>query len=169
MPARKPRALKVMQGTLRKNREPAVPAAPRPGRARPPAWLPAVERAAFRALETETRRTGTPTRSFQHVLTGGAIAWAQLQRTTGVLGEQGDTYESETSNGARKIVVRPEVQMRAAALRLLKGFLSELGLGPVAIGRVDRAALPKEEDNAGTFLFGKRGRPYDRDTERFFG
>src|SRR5512135_3713311 len=123
MPGRKPRGVKLLRGTLRQDREPADPATPRAGRARPPAWLPVAERAAFRALERETARTGTPTRSFPHVLTGAALAWVQLERCTTTLAEKGDSYETTTTTGALKILPRPEVQMRNGALRLLRGYL----------------------------------------------
>jgi hypothetical protein len=112
----------------------------------------------------ETRRTGTPTRSFLHALTCAAILWAQIQRSTTALAEKGDTYETITTPGALKVVVRPEVQLRNTALRLLRGYLAVLGLSPVDIGRVDRAALPEEEDDISTFLFAKR-----REDARFFG
>lgn len=156
MAARKPRAIKLLRGTLRKNREPASPATPRPGKARPPKWLPPAERSAFRQLAAETQRTGTPTRSFSHVLTGAALAWGQLERCTVVLATKGDTYETTTTTGALKISARPEVHVRHAALRLLKGYLGELGLTPAAIGRVDREALPPEEGELTDFLFGRR-------------
>ena len=148
MPARKPRGSKILRGTFRKDREPADPPTPRVGRARPPKWLPPAERLAFRQLVEETECTGTPTQSFPHVLTAAAIAWVQLERSTNVLAEKGDTYETTTTTGALKIATRPEVQLRNTALRLLKGYLSELGLTPAAIGRVDRAAMPREEDEA---------------------
>jgi hypothetical protein len=60
------------------------------------------------------------------------------------------------------------VQLRHAALRLLKGYLGELGLTPAAIGRVDRATLPMEDDFDSVFLFGKRGRRRADPRERFF-
>jgi P27 family predicted phage terminase small subunit len=167
MPARKPRAVKLLRGTLRKDREPATPATPRAGTARAPTWLPPMERAAFRQLAAETARTGTPTRSFRHVLTGASIACAQLERCTTALAEKGDTYETKTTTGALKILPRPEVQLRAGALRLLKTYLVELGLTPAAIGRVDRAALPTEEDGTNAFAFLSGDRLARR--QRFFG
>jgi phage terminase small subunit len=146
MPARKSRALKVLRGTNRPDREPTIPSTPQRGQARPPKWLPATERAAFRALAMETERTGTPSRSFQMAVTGGALTWASLKRCTAVIDEKGETYESRTTTGALKILVRPEVHLRNTMLRLLKGYLAELGLTPSSIGRVDCAALPREED-----------------------
>ena len=167
MPARLPRPVKVLRGTLRKDREPGEPARPRRGKAKPPDWLPPMERAAFQHLERETARTGTPTRSFGHVLAAAALAWASLERCTATLAARGETYETATTTGALKILPRPEVQLRNTVLRLLKGYLSELGLTPAAIGRVDRAALPKDEDtNAFAFLFGAERQKRRR---RFFG
>src|SRR4051794_25472111 len=103
MPARKPQAVKLMRGTLRKDRQPTTPATPRPGKAKPPKWLPPAERAAFLQLVAETRRTGTPTRSFPHVLAGAAVAWAQLERCTTLIAEKGETYESQTTTGGLKL------------------------------------------------------------------
>lgn len=157
MPARKPRGLKLMTGTLRKDREPSQPAIPRPGKARAPKWLPPAERAAFRQLVAETERTGTPTRSFPHVLTAAALAWAQLERCTTVLSEEGESYETTTTTGALKIVARPEVHLRNTAMRLLRAYLVELGLTPAAIGRVDRASLPQPPTAMEQELFGRRG------------
>jgi len=106
-------------------------------------------------LTTEVERTGIPSASFGAVLVGAALAWATLERTTAVLGAAGDTYETSTTNGALKIVPRPEVAQRNTALRLLRAYLAELGLTPAALGRVDRAALPKRPGTARSFLFPK--------------
>ena len=151
-----------MRGTLRKSREPGEPAIPRPGKAQPPPWLPLAERAAFRQLEAETARTGTPTRSFAHILTGAAIAWAQLERCTKTLAEKGDVFETTTTTGALKLAMRPEVQIRDTSLRLLRGYLAVLGLSPVDIGRVDRAALPAEEADDFEKRFLRRERYFKR-------
>jgi P27 family predicted phage terminase small subunit len=158
MPSREPRSLKLMRGTLRKDREPADPLTPRPGKARPPKWLPPAERTAFRQLVTETERTGTPTKSFTYVLTGAALAWTQLERCTAVLAEKGETYESTTTSGGLKIVARPEVQLRNTAMRLLKVYLVELGLTPAAIGRLDLSAMPRRPADPGRFkrFFGNK-------------
>jgi P27 family predicted phage terminase small subunit len=166
MPARSPRSLKLLRGTLRKDREPALPATPLPGKARPPKWLPPAERAAFWQLVTETERTGTPTRSFPHVLTGATLAWVQLERCTKVLAENGESYETTTTTGALKIMARPEVQLRNTVLRVLKGYLAELGLTPAAIGRIDRTAFPQEEDDDNAEFFGSKRATRRR---RFFG
>ena len=144
MPARLPRHQKELTGTLRRDREAAEPAVPQQGRARAPSWLSATERRAFQQLAVEVERTGVATRSFTHVLAAAAVAADQLIRCTKALSENGDTYETETTTGALKIVARPEVALRNTSLRLLKGYLSELGITPVAIGRVDRAVLPKD-------------------------
>jgi P27 family predicted phage terminase small subunit len=158
VPSRKPRSIKLMRGTLRKDREPADPPTPRPGKARAPKWLPPAERAAFRQLVAETERTGTPTRSFPHVLAAAALAWAELERCTAILSDKGESYETTTTTGALKIVLRPEVHLRNTALRLLKAYLGELGLTPAAIGRVDRGAMPKRPDgDLEDSLFGRRG------------
>ncbi len=143
MPARLAHHLKVLRGTDRPDREPREPVLPRKGHAKPPTWLPVAERAAFRQLAGEVEETGIPSASFTHVLAGAAVAWIQVRRATKVLTEKGDAYESTTTTGALKILPRPEVGQRNAALRLLKMYLVELGLTPVGIGRVDRAALPK--------------------------
>jgi len=142
MPARKPRALKLLTGTFRKDREPRKPARPRRGRAQPPAFLSADQRRAFRQLAAETEAIGTPTRSFTHALTGGAVVWTTFAQCNRAIAEHGETYATTTTTGAPKLLPRPEVALRNTALRLLRLYLSELGLSPVAIGRVDRAALP---------------------------
>lgn len=165
MPSRKTRAQKELTGTLRKDREPDKPAHPRKGEASPPAWLSAAAQTAFLAIAREVQRCGIATGSFGHALTGAALAWVQLESDTAALAN-GSTYESETTNGARKILLRPEVHSRTASLRLLKAYLVELGLTPVSIGRVDLTAVPKPRsrdpgeqyfnDDTEEFLFGSR-------------
>lgn len=147
MPARKPRQLKVMRGTLRKDREPREPVEPRKGRAEAEAWLSPGERAAFDELAEQAERCGTPTASFPHVLTAAAIVWDQLRRDCETIGTEGMTYESKTTSGARKLVLRPEVYNRASTLKLLRGYLTELGLTPASIGRLDLAAMPADESD----------------------
>ena len=156
MPARLPRHLKILRGTHRPDREPREPVSPRRGRAQPPTWLPTAERAAFRQLTNEVERTGIPSKSFTHILAGAAVAWVQVERATAVLSEKGDNYETTSTTGALKIQPRPEVAQRNTGLRLLRSYLVELGLTPVGIGRVDRAALPKTTPNA----FKKLGSEY---------
>jgi phage terminase small subunit len=158
MSARRPRQSKILAGTFRRDREPEVPAAPEEGAAQPPSWLPAIECAAFRRLERETAATGTPTRSFGAVLEGAALVLASLQRYTATLTEAGETYESATTSGALKICTRPEVHLRDTALRLLKGYLAELGLTPGSVGRIDLSGMPRPRDAA-----------HDAYFERFFG
>jgi phage terminase small subunit len=165
MPKRTPRHVKIMRGTLRPGREPAEPATPQAGKARPPKWLPPAERAAFRQLAVEIERTGVPSRSFAHVLATAACAWVQLERYSAVLSEKGDVYETSTTTGALKIMPRPEVHLRNAALRLLRGYLGDLGLTPLSIGRVDRKAVPPAESPLEEQLFGAR----QARVERFFG
>lgn len=166
MPARKPRSVKVLRGTFRKDREPSDPPTPRPGRARPPKWLPPAERAAFRQLVTETERIGAPTRSFTHVLTAAAVAWTQVERCTKALASTTETYESKTTTGALKILLRPEVGLRTTALRLLKVYLVELGLTPASIGRIDLSAMPSPRDAARDALYAKF---FDHDERFLFG
>ena len=142
MPARTGTLLKVLNNTRRQDREPKRPTRPQPGRARCPKWLPSAERSAFRALATTAEATGLATGSFPHVLAGAAVAWVSLQRSTETLARVGETYETTSTNGALKVVERPEVESRNKALRLLRAYLSELGLTPAALGRVDLAKLP---------------------------
>lgn len=146
MPPRKPRALKLLTGTLRPGREPAVPARPRPGKARPPKCLSAPQRAAFQQLAAQVEATGTPTRSFPLAIAATAILWSEIEQCNAALATTGATFETKTTSGAPKLALRPEAEMRMAALRLLRAYLAELGLTPGSVGRVDRAAMPESPD-----------------------
>jgi phage terminase small subunit len=151
--------LKVLRGTDRKDRRPRKPAEPRKGRARPPAWLPIGERRAFESLARQMEACGTPPASFVHVLTPTAIIWEQLRQDTEALAtEAGSTYESTTTKGARKLVLRPEVSNRAATLKLLRSYLETLGLTPSSVGRIDLSAMPRQRTDA-----------EEARVERFFG
>jgi hypothetical protein len=118
----------------------------------------------FRQLTTEVERTGLPSRSFGHILTAAAVALAQLMSCNQVLAEKGTSYETTTTTGALKIVARPELATRNTSLRILKGLLAELGLTPLAIGRVDRTAIPKARTPRQNRFFGLE----NRDAEKYF-
>jgi Phage terminase, small subunit len=80
------------------------------------------------------------------VLAGAALLWVEIERYSATLASTGGTYGTATSTGAPKFAVRPEAEMRTAALRLFRAFLAELGLTPSSIGRVDRGAMPQTGD-----------------------
>jgi hypothetical protein len=169
VPARISAKVKDIRGTRRRDREPKQPARPGRGRARVPASLSLAEMAAFRELEAGVRATGMATKSFGLVLEGAAVVLAAVRRHATTVTTEGGFYTTTNTNGGPKVLPHPAAAQLNTSLRLLRTYLSVLGLTPMDVGRVDRSVAPQEEDTDGEFLFGKRralGR-VDR-AERYF-
>jgi hypothetical protein len=112
--------------------------------------------AAFRELEADVRATGTATKSFGVALEGAAVVLAAVRRHAATVTAEGDTYTTTNTNGDPNVLPHPAAAQLNTSLRLLRAYLSVLGLTPMDCGRVDRVVLPMEEDENARFLFGRR-------------
>jgi P27 family predicted phage terminase small subunit len=152
----KPTALKILEGTHRKDREnPDEPVLP-PGMPDPPAFL------AGRALEVWAdygRRLLDDLRVLSEAhwaaLAMLSAELAAYERATAVIAREGQTYETTARNGEKVIRPRPEVAIAAKAFEHARRMLLEFGLTPASAGKVHarkRAGAKKDKDAA---FFGK--------------
>lgn len=140
---RKDPGLKTLRGTLRKDREPAVPATAIVGPMIAP--MPLTERA-LAHFDTVTRLLRAEGRSSQHFAYTVAIFAQrvdQIETLQETIAEEGTTYDTVSQSGSLMHRSRPEVQQLSDAMRHAQALLSELMLSPTAALRLGKAEKPK--------------------------
>lgn len=144
-PRRSPQ-LKIVAGTDRPDREAKVADHVPPGPMIAPADLGENELRYFGQIVAmlEAEKRASP----HHVPAVALLARRQveIERLSAVIDVEGDTYRTTTPSGDKMIRARPEVAMRAEAMRHAQSLLSELMLTPVSALKI--AAGHKKEAGA---------------------
>ena len=139
---RTPSHLKVVRGTVRKDR--ANPAEPQPDLApdnvRPPDWLELspLARKAWHELVPYLRGMGVLTRADRVALALLCDSLASYVTAKRTVQEVGGTYETENEHGAKMIRKHPAVEIGAANSQFAKTMLGEFGLTPASRSKVSR-------------------------------
>jgi len=143
-PAKKPTALKIIEGTARADR--TNPAEPKP----PIALLDAPEHLSAQARETWGAvapilvRMRVLTIADPIALERLCEAYAETRALRAVVEAEGYTYETQNIAGERMLRANPAVGMLADADRRLLGYLRAFGMTPADRSRV--SAAPETED-----------------------
>lgn len=149
-PPPKPRALKVVQGTLRKDREPESPVELEPGIPEPPEGMGDEARRCWDRLVPVLVTVRILTVIDREALVMLCNSWAHYWYLQGVVEEEGFTYTSAKGN----VLQHPAVSSMNKALENCLRLAREFGLTPASRSRIE--ALPKPpEDPSREFLFGK--------------
>lgn len=157
MSARKPTALKVLEGTERADRanpdEPTPELFVKPPKA--PEELDKVGRAKWRQLVPRLIRQRLLTEADLEMLRMTCAAYATWLAASGVLTRDGFTYEAATESGAVMHRKRPEVEIERDAWRRYVVGLREFGQSPSSRTKVS-SAREDYVDPAEEFLGGRR-------------
>lgn len=141
-PPKKPTALKVLEGTYRKDRAPKNEVMPDVAVPDCPDWLPAEAKREWGRIVPHLERHGLISHMDRAALAAYCEAYATWRAASEALQEHGMTQTTETGY----IAPRPEVGIRNNAWRTMKQYLALFGLSPA-----DRASLdmpePKQDDN----------------------
>lgn len=93
-------------------------------------------------------------------LSGYCQSWARHTIAEREISKEGVLVRTKPSrrNPQGRLVPNPYLTISNAALKMMKTFLTELGLSPSCRLRISGAAeLPDEDDETARFLFGPRG------------
>ena len=144
-PAPKPKALKLVQGTHRPDRE--APNAPDPEVSPPscPTWLHREAKREWRRIVPELVRLGLLAEVDRAALAAYCQSYATWWRMERDIEENGDVQINARS-GLES--ARPQVAMRDKALDTMRRLLAEFGLTPSSRTRVSAAEKPKPQTNA---------------------
>jgi P27 family predicted phage terminase small subunit len=141
---RKPSALKLLQGTFRKDRapkrEPKPPAGDRPPS--PPSYLGKVARAEWARLAKRLHGVGLLTEVDRSKFAMYCQAYARWQEAEQVITEQGMTFMTDKGY----VCQRPEVSISNKQCEIARKIGGEFGLDPAARSRIDvpEPAPPKD-------------------------
>ncbi|PAP79628.1 hypothetical protein B1759_15015 [Rubrivirga sp. SAORIC476] len=142
-PAPKPSALKLLQGTHRKDRAAANEPTPEVKPPSCPTWLHKEAKREWRRIVPELVRLGLLAEVDRAALAAYCQAYATWWRMERDIDENGDVQLNARS-GLES--ARPQVAMRDKALDTMRRFLVEFGLTPAARTRVSAAETPKTAD-----------------------
>lgn len=133
---RKPTTLKIIAGTLRPHRENPDEPTPTGDWPETPAWLSTAAAAIFLDTCGRMAKLGTLSGEFSDAIAAYASCQAEVIEATAVLEDLGRTYQTTTATGDTMFRPRPEVAMRADAMRRATVLRADLGLGPASKSRV---------------------------------
>jgi hypothetical protein len=136
MPARLPRNVKALRGTLRGDRDASEPV-PALGIPKPSRTLPPDVRREYDKITRRAARLRVLTLQDGLAIELGALAQAEVWRYEAVIRKLGSIYETKTPQGSVMIRPRPEVALLADAWRRAVTVLKEYGLTAVSRGRVE--------------------------------
>ena len=141
---RTPDHLKLVKGTAQKCRmnDKAPPA--NTGTAQPPDWLSARAAEIFAQISATLLGMGIASPDDMHALALLSARLEEVEQLTAIIEDTGRTY---ISNGLVK--ARPEVAMRAEAMRHAQSLLAEFGLTPSARSKVSAGKPPEANPFAG--------------------
>lgn len=131
-PAPKPRALTLMAGTHRPDRD--APNAPEfeVKAPRPPSWLHAEAKREWRRIVPLLLELGIIGEIHRAALVGYCEAYAQLWETSRILEREGMTFTTEKGYVGQ----HPAINIKNAALSHLRQYAAELGLTPARTHKV---------------------------------
>lgn len=143
----KPRTLKVLQGTFRKDR--ASEAAPEPSAvvANAPAFLSGRALVWFGVLCAKLSPLGLASETFEETLGLLAARLAEIEELERFIRENGRSYTTTTAQGDVMCRPYPEVAMLNEARRHAQSLAAEFGLTPASIGRVGRPQKGQSDEN----------------------
>jgi P27 family predicted phage terminase small subunit len=136
MPARRPTALKVLEGTYRPDRSRREPRPPA-GIPEAPAWLGEQARETWAELAPVLESMRVLTSADRLALALASDAVAEYQAARAVVAKEGATYRTITEGGSVLFRQRPEVAVAQDAWRRGLRALTEFGLTPASRGRID--------------------------------
>jgi P27 family predicted phage terminase small subunit len=136
VPARKPSALKLLEGTYRPDRSRREPRPP-VVIPEPPAWLCEQALEYWRELAPQLEALQVLTSVDRQALTLCCDALAEHRAARGVVARDGATYRTVTEGGSILYRQRPEVGIAQDSWRRALRAMVELGLTPAARGKLD--------------------------------
>lgn len=148
----KPTALKVVQGTVRKDR--GAPNEPKLKVEAPkvPAHLSPKAKTAWKGLcETlgDMQVLATADAKALELLCDAYSQWRDLRK---VLDKEGHTYQTTSQTGDILFKARPEVAMAADAWKRISSMLQQFGLTPSARSKVNAQEKEPEKDPLEEFM-----------------
>lgn len=142
---RKPTKIKELSGTLQKCRtNPDEPDAPA-GFPECPDWLSARAASIFSDTCQSMDGMGILSPEWRDVIAAYSACQEEIEIYSAIITQEGRTYTTTTQTGDTMFRARPEVAMRADAMRRAQTLRAELGLGPASKSRV--SAGKKNESN----------------------
>lgn len=142
-----PTELKVLRGTARADRmNPNAPSAAAEALCAP-AGLPAAALPHFETLRGMLAGIGLDSATYAQVMGMAARRMAEVAACDAFLDDMGGTtYETKTAKDGYMVRAYPQVAHRSEALRHLHSLLSEMGLTPAAIGKVNAKDPSKRKE-----------------------
>jgi P27 family predicted phage terminase small subunit len=148
-PPKKPSALKVVQGTFRKDREAKSPVNVEPKAPKPPKGMSQLGLACWRRMVPKLVAARVLTELDRELLAAFCECWAMYWGLKAVVDEEGWTWVSANGN----IRVHPAVGAMKMMLDNVVRLGREFGLTPASRSRIE--ALPESPtDPTAEFLFG---------------
>ena len=132
-PPRLPSKIVQLRGNPGKRRRNRSEPKPKAGAGTCPTWLSTEAKREWRRIVPELERLGLATTLDRALLAVYCDAWAQFQRTTKVLQQEGSTF---TTKGGF-VRQRPEVAIQRAAVDTIRQLAAEFGLSPSARSRIE--------------------------------
>lgn len=134
---RKPDALKELEGTARPDR--MNPAAPEASTADPEETPLLTGRALwwFGVMKERVAEIRVASRTSSEALALAAMRLAEIEALTKDIETEGASYEAFTAQGGRMIRAHPAVSQRSEAMRHLQSLLSDFGLTPASLSKVN--------------------------------
>jgi len=151
----KPSALKLIQGTQRKDR--SQPNEPKPAIARPkcPAHLSPKAKTAWKSLVAHLEGMGIISQPDGMALEQLCAAYAEWRDLIKDVEKVGYTYTATGAGGEPLIKANPAVAMASDAQKRIRGLLQEFGLTPSSRTKVN-AETPQQSDPLEDYLNRKR-------------
>ncbi len=136
-PPKKPTAVKLIEGTFRRDRAPRREPRPVPGVPRRPRWLDARGATKWRQLVAILGPMHVVTVADGDALALAAEAFSRFLAARDAVRQFGTVYSSATPAGGTIVRPRPECAMATSTWRDYLRALQEFGLTPAARARVE--------------------------------
>jgi P27 family predicted phage terminase small subunit len=142
-PAPKPTALKVIQGTYRKDRAARREPKPRPKVPSCPSWLNRDGKREWRRVVKELDKLGLVSELDRTSLAAYCQAFGEWREHARIVGEEGTT----TISAQGTVIPHPEVHMRNDAFRRMVKQAAEFGMTPASRTRINGPEEIGEPEN----------------------
>lgn len=147
-PARKPTALRVIEGNCGKRPLPKDEPQPSSDYTPCPIWLKGKARQEWKRIAPELRRMGLLTIVDRVALTAYCQTYARWLEAEEAVEKKGMTFVTEKGY----IQQRPEVGVAQKSLLLIKAFATEFGLTPASRTRISVSRKPEAKDPMEGFI-----------------
>ncbi len=161
-PAKKPPALRALEGN--RGKRPIRDDYPKPDATPPvmPAWLDVEAKSEWRRVCPELHKLGLLTKVDRASLAGYCAAYSRWVRAESVITTDGFTYDYSIVGKDGKVIqlktdVRPEVKIAQDSLKQVRMFCAEFGLTPSSRGKMQVPGLPPARDEMERLLDGEVG------------